>query len=81
MSVIKRQPSCKCGKYLANFGRNHADGSEACDNRPLMHPEAAKDFANWANTRCPSCGDVKSVRYENIGNCIDGWHKNSHNAP
>ena len=29
--MIKRQPKCKCGKFLANFGRTHADGSEACD--------------------------------------------------
>ena len=24
--------------------------------------------------RCPTCGDVSSVRYENIGQCEDLWH-------
>lgn len=29
--MIKKQPRCKCGKYLADFGRIHADESPACD--------------------------------------------------
>ena len=24
--------------------------------------------------RCPTCGDVGTIRYENIGNCNDKWH-------
>lgn len=24
--------------------------------------------------RCPTCGDVETVRYENIGHCKDQWH-------
>ena len=24
---------------------------------------------------CPTCGDVHSVRYENMGDCPDPWHK------
>jgi hypothetical protein len=24
--------------------------------------------------RCPTCGDVSVVRYENIGQCKDPWH-------
>jgi hypothetical protein len=24
--------------------------------------------------RCPTCGDVETVRFENIGHCKDSWH-------
>src|ERR1039458_3719734 len=31
MAHVKIQPRCKCGKYLADYGRIHADKSPACD--------------------------------------------------
>jgi hypothetical protein len=32
------------------------------------------DHKPRAPRRCPTCGDVREVRYENIGHCKDEWH-------
>jgi hypothetical protein len=41
-----------------------------------MRIEEADRFAEKRmEFRCPTCGDVQTVRGENLGNCPDPWHK------
>jgi hypothetical protein len=40
--------------------------------RPFQSPQ---EILRKHAKRCPTCGDVEAVRYENIGGCADDWHK------
>ena len=38
---VRQNPRCRCGKYLADFGRIHADETPACDIwRKVQWPHA-----------------------------------------
>ena len=34
-----------------------------------------REHKQFGPSRCPSCGDVETVRGENIGKCKDLWHQ------
>lgn len=43
---VKITPRCSCGKYLADYGRLHADGSTACDIwRKYETPHGVQEIA------------------------------------
>jgi hypothetical protein len=69
------------------FTQYVAKPDEVCELR-IAHDEAERVLRRFerrlnggcislASTRCPTCGDVEAVRMENIGNCVDSWHRNS----